>query len=151
MNCKQGVSKSFFLCMAYYMYIIVIVSFFIVAFMAYSPSFYFHGMIIFSFCVWHISKANIYIHVYMPYEKKDKVWTNTRICQFYSIWPAFPPQYWVPGHLLPMCSFQNTVYISSLKYTGIVNVIAISSLILQLQWPLVWCFFFFVFIDEWYM
>ena len=56
--------------MAYYMYIIIIMSFFfIVAFMAYSASFYlyFHGMID------YLSKANIYIYVYMPYEKKKSL------------------------------------------------------------------------------
>ena len=50
MNCTQGVSKSFSvhgILHVYYHHDV----FFIVAFMAYCPSFYFHGMIIFSFCI----------------------------------------------------------------------------------------------------
>ena len=53
----------------------------------------------------------------------------------------FPHNTEWPGLLLLMGSCQNTVYISSLKYTEIVHVIAISSLILQLQWPSFWGFF----------
>ena len=72
MNWKQGVAKSFSvdgILHVYYHYYF----FFIVAFMAYSPSFYFyfHGMIIFSFCVCHIIfQKQIYTYMYICHMKK---------------------------------------------------------------------------------
>ena len=72
----------------------------------------------------------------MPYEKKKKKKTKFGQIQESANFTAFGQFFlhnteW-PGHLLLMGSFQNIVYISSLKYTGIVHVNAISSLILQL-------------------
>ena len=70
----------------------------------------------------------------MPYEKKKtKFGQIQESANFSAFGQLFPHSIEWPGNLLLMDSCQNTVYISSLKYTGIVHVTAISSLILQLQ------------------
>ena len=128
------------ICMAYYMYIIIIMSFLFCIYGIQSFFFIFIFMtwsIICSFCVWHI------------------VWTNTRICQFYSIWPAFAQQYWVAGAFITdgQMSEYSIHLITQIHRNCTCN--CISSLILQLQWPSFSCFLFFFFlfffiIDEWY-
>ena len=134
MNYKQGVSKSFSVHGRLHVYHHYYV-FFIAAFMTYSPSFYF----IFS---WHdrLSFKSQYIHTCfdMPNENKTNKTKFGQIqesANFAAFGQLFPHNTERSEHLLLMGSCQNTVYISSLKYTGIVHVIAIS---------------FLFFIDEWY-